>query len=264
MEDVDIKSAFSSFRNFGQDFLKADNISGKLSGSLSVLLPADSLWKIDIKSISAEGKYTIADGALIDFEPVKNLSSFIEISELENIRFEELENDFFIRNNFLYTPQMDIRSSAVNLSVSGKHSFENDYEYHVKAFLSEILSRKFRKPKPNTTEFGAVQDDGLGRTSIMLKIEDKGEDVRVSYDMKAAGSEIRNDIKAERKTLKTILNEEYGWFKEDTAAPEKPVSSTPRFRISWEETDTARIEVEEEPEEANENPLKNLFRKKKN
>jgi hypothetical protein len=159
---------------------------------------------------------------------------------------------------------MDVRSSAADLSVSGKHSFDNNYEYHVKALLSEILSRKLRKPKPNTTEFGAVQDDGLGRTSILLKIENKGEDVRVSYDMKAAGSEIRNDIKAERKSLKTILNEEYGWFKEDTAAPEKPAQAKPRFRIAWEETDTARVEVEEEPEEPIENPLKNLFRKKKN
>jgi hypothetical protein len=264
MKEVNINSAFKSFSNFGQDFIKAENISGRLSGSISMLLPADSLWKIDIKSISAEGKYTIADGALIDFEPVKQLGSFIEISELENIRFEELENDFFIRNNFLYIPQMEVRSSAADLSVSGKHSFDNDYEYHVKALLSEILSRKFRKPKPNTTEFGAVQDDGLGRTSILLKIENRGEDVRVSYDMKAAGSEIRNDIKAERKTLKTILNEEYGWFKEDTAAPEKPAPSKPRFRIAWEETDTASVEVEEEPEEPIENPLKNLFRKKKN
>ncbi len=264
MQEVNINSAFISFSNFGQDFLKAENISGKLSGSISMLLPADSLWKIDIKSISAEGKYIIADGALIDFEPVKQLSSFVEISELENIRFEELENDFFIRNNLLYIPQMDVRSSAADLSVSGKHSFDNNYEYHVKALLSEILSRKLRKPKPNTTEFGAVQDDGLGRTSILLKIENKGEDVRVSYDMKAAGSEIRNDIKAERKSLKTILNEEYGWFKEDTAAPEKPAQAKPRFRIAWEETDTARVEVEEEPEEPIENPLKNLFRKKKN
>jgi len=264
MQEVNINSAFRSFSNFGQDFLKAENISGKLSGSISMLLPADSLWKIDIKSISAEGKYTIADGALIDFEPVKQLSSFIEISELENIRFEELENDFFIRNNLLYIPQMDVRSSAADLSVSGKHSFDNDYEYHVKALLSEILSRKFRKSKPNTTEFGAVQDDGLGRTSILLKIENKGEDVRVSYDMKAAGSEIRNDIKTERKSLRTILNEEYGWFKADTAAPEKPAQAKPRFRIAWEETDTARVEVEEEPEEPIENPLKNLFRKKKN
>jgi hypothetical protein len=225
-----------------------------------LLLPADSLRKIDVKSVNAEGKYVVVNGALIDFEPVKQLSAFIELSELENIRFEQLENDFFIRNNFLYIPQMDVKSSAADLSVNGRHGFDNDYEYHVRVLLSEILSKKLKKPKPNTTEFGAVKDDGLGRTSVLLKIEDRGEDVKVSYDMKAAGNEIRKDIKAERETLKTILNEEYGWFKKDTVETRKPVSGTPRFRITWDETDTAK--VQEQPEEPGENPLKNLFKKR--
>ncbi len=261
LEKVNINSAFRSFNNFGQDFLKAENINGNLSGSLSLLLPADSLLKIDIKSINAEGKYVLANGALIDFEPVKQLSSFIELSELENISFEQLENDFFIRNNILFIPQMDIKSSAADLSVNGKHSFNNDYEYHVKILLSEMLSKKLKKTKLNTTEFGAVKDDGLGRTSVLLKIENNGEDVKVGYDIKAAGNQIKNDIRTERKTLKTILNEEYGWFKNDTAVTEKPAAGTPRFKITWEETDTVQVETEEPPEENN--ILKNLLKKKK-
>ena len=138
-----------------------------------------------IKSLTAEGKYILVNGALINFDPVKELSSFIELSELENIHFEKLENDFFIRNNFLYIPQMDVKSSAADLSVNGKHSFDNDYEYHVKMLLSEILSKKRKKNKSNVTEFGVVEDDGLGRTSLLLKIVNKGEDVKVGYDIKA-------------------------------------------------------------------------------
>ena len=265
LKDININSAFMSFNNFGQDFLRAENINGDLSGSLSLLLPADSLWKIDIKSINAEGEYVIVNGSLVDFDPVRQLSAFIELSELENIRFEQLENDFFIRNNYLYIPQMDVKSTAADLSVNGKHSFDNDYEYHVKILMSEILSRKLKKPKPNTTEFGAVKDDGLGRTSVLLKIESTGDDVKVGYDVKAAGNEIRNDIRTERQTLKTILNEEYGWFKDDTAeaAAEKPAAGVPRFRISWEETDTVTVETAEPPEENRENPLKNLFKKRR-
>jgi hypothetical protein len=262
LEEVNINSAFRAFNNFGQDFLKAENINGNLSGSLSLLLSADSLWKIDIKSINVEGKYVLTDGTLIDFEPVKQLSAFIELSELENIYFEKLENDFFIRNNFLYIPQMKVKSNAADLSVNGKHSFDNNYEYHVKILLSEILSKKLKKPKPNTTEFGAVKDDGLGRTSVLLKIENKGKEVKVGYDVRAAGNEIKNDIRTERQTLKTILNEEYGWFKDDTAVTEKPAATTPRFKITWEETDTVSVEAEEEQPEKN-NVLKNLLKKRR-
>lgn len=263
LEEINIKSAFISFNDFGQNFIKADNINGNLSGSMSVIIPFDSLLKIDIKSITAEGKFRIVDGALINFAPVKQLSSFIELSELENIRFEKLENDIFIRNNSLYIPQMDVNSSAAYLSLNGKHGFNNDYEYHIRILLSEILSKKFKKPGLNTTEFGAVEDDGLGRTSVLLKIEDKGEEVKVGYDVEAARNIVRDDIKAEKQTLRTILNEEYGWFKNDTPAVEKPAAGTPRFRILWEDTDTISIEENEElPVEKWGNPLKNLFRKK--
>jgi len=237
---IDVNRAFTTFHNFGQDFMKAENIKGTLSGSLSLLLPMDSMLNPQIKSLTAEGKYLIVNGALINFDPVKQLSSFIELSELENISFEKLENDFFIRNNFLYIPQMEVKSSAADLSVNGKHSFDNDYEYHVKILLSEILSKKRKKNKSNVTEFGVVEDDGLGRTSLLLKIVGKGEEAQVGYDMKAASREIKNNIKAERQTLKTILNQEYGWYKSDSSVKQKPAEKKSRFKITWEETDSMK------------------------
>jgi hypothetical protein len=260
-QKININKAFTSFKNFGQNFIKSENLGGLLSGSLSVLIPMDSLMNPVIKSITAEGKYLLENGALINFEPIKELSDFIELSELEDIKFEKLENDFFIRNNTLFLPQMDVKSSAADLAVNGKHDFDNNYEYHIKILLSQILSKKIRKPKPNTTEFGAIKDEGLGRTSVLLKIVNKGEDVKVTYDAKAAGSQIKNDIKTERQSLKTILNEEYGWFKNDTAVTKKPATSAPRFKITWEETDTVKTETEIPPAK-NENPVKNLFKKK--
>ena len=236
--NADVNMAFTSFQNFGQNFLKAENIAGSLSGSFSLLLPLDSLLNPQVNSLTAAGKYTLVNGALINFEPVKELSSYIEVSELENIHFEKLENDFFIRSYYVYIPQMEVRSSAVDLSVNGKHSFDNDYEYHVKVLLSEILSRQRKKNKTNVTEFGEVQDDGLGRTSMLLKIVYKpeyGDDIKVSYDMKAAASEVKNNLNSEKKTIKTILNQEYGWFKNDTASIEKPAEKKPRFKVTWDD-----------------------------
>lgn len=240
LDKIDIRKTFTSFNNFGQNFIKAENLDGSLSGSLSLLLPFDSIMHPVIKGITAEGKYVISRGALIEFDPVKELSSFIELSELKTIHFEELENDFFIRNNYLYIPQMEVKSSAADLSVSGKHDFDNNYEYHVKIQLSELLSSKVRKPRPNTTEFGAVQDDGLGRTSLLLRIVNKGEDVKVSYDVKAVGNQIKNDIKTERQTLRKILNEEYGLYPADSVEKKKPDRGNPRFRVIWEERDTVK------------------------
>jgi hypothetical protein len=261
LAEVDVNKAFTTFHNFGQDFVKAENLSGDLSGTLSVLVPLDSMLNTQFKSLTAEGKYTLENGALINFDPIKELSAFIELSELENIHFEKLENDFFIKNNFVYVPQMDVKSSAADLSVSGKHSFDNDYEYHVKILLSELLSKKRKKNKSNANEFGVVEDDGLGRTSMLLKIVNKGEDVKVSYDVKAAGTSVKNNIKSERQTMKTILNQEYGWYKSDTTVKQKPAEKKTRFRITWDETDSTK-NVANPPPAKKENTIKNIFKKK--
>jgi hypothetical protein len=240
VKNIDVNKAFTTFHNFGQSFLKAENIKGTLSGSLSLLFPLDSVLTFHINTLTAEGNYHIVNGELINFDPVKQLSSFIALSELENISFEQLDNSFFIRNNWLFIPQMEVKSSAADLSVNGKHSFDNNYEYHVRILLSEILSRKRVKNKNNVTEFGVVEDDGLGRTSLLLKIIGKGDEAKVGYDMNAAGAVLKNNIKKEKQTLKTILNQEYGWYKNDSAVNQKPAEKKSRFRITWEDDDTVK------------------------
>ncbi len=261
VSNVDVKKSFISFNNFGQNFLKAENIAGSLSGTITLLLPADSLLNPLMKSLVAEGKYSLSDGALINFDPVKALSKFISLSELENIKFDRLDNDFFIRNNYFYIPVMQIRSSAVDLAVNGKHSFDNAYEYHVEMLLSEILSRKARKNRKASSEFEEIEDDGLGRTRVFLKLVGKGEDVEVSYDMKAAGSKIKNDLRNERQTLKNILNEEYGWYPSEAEQGKKESGSKPRFRISWEGAETTDAE-QKPPQEKKDGGIRKIFRKK--
>ena len=106
----------------------------------------------------------------------------------------------------------------------------------MKILLSEILSNKFKRNRRNAPEFGAVQDDGLGRTSILLVIDPKG----ARYDMKAVGDRIRQDIKEEKENLRTILNEEYGWFenrseKKGDVGERNATTEDSRFKIEWEE-----------------------------
>ncbi|MBA4321352.1 MAG: hypothetical protein C0408_00895 [Odoribacter sp.] len=261
LEGIDINKAFISFNNLGQDFIKAENLEGTLSGKISLLMPLDSVLNYNFKTITAEGKYTLTQGALVNFEPVKSLSRFIELSELENITFSKLENDFYIRNNYIAIPQMDIKSSASDFTVSGIHSFDNDYEYHVKMYLSELLSKKAKKNKPYSTEFGAVEEDGLGRTSIFLKISGIGEDIKVGYDLKAASGNVRQNLKSEKEYLKNILNKEYGWFKKDSAIKQE-TAPKPRFRIEWEETDSTKNQVDTSSV-TKERGIKRIFKKKK-
>jgi len=260
IKNINIQKCFSSFGNFGQNFIRSENLSGNLSGTLKIMMQLDSLLKPEIKSVNAEGNYLIENGTLINFEPVKALSKFIDINELENISFSKLENNFYIKNNYLAIPQMDIISSAVNFSVSGTHNFENTYEYHVKVYLSELLSGKMKKNK-TMTDFGAIEDDGLGRTSVFLKITGKGNDIKVAYDLKAAGVKIKESLNNEKNNLRKILNEEHGLFKKDTSVSIEP-APRPKFKIEWEETDNAEIKQDTINKQEKNNILNRIFRKR--
>jgi hypothetical protein len=261
ISDININTTFRNFGNFGQDFIRAENLNGELTGNLVILMPADTLFNPVKEAIVAEGNYVITNGSLIDFEPVKELSAFVELSELENIHFARLENEFFIRNKYFYVPQMDVRSSAADLTINGKHSFDNQFEYHVKIRLSELLSKKRKKAGNNVSEFGVVEDDGLGRTSLLLKIESKGDEIKVGYDVKAAGAKVKSGIKSEKQTLKKILNEEYGLFKNDTIPEQKPAVKKQRFRITWDESDSLSSKPVMDTAKKT-NTIKSLFRKK--
>ena len=79
--------------------------------------------------------------------------------------------------------------------------------------------------------------------------------------MKAAGTEVKNNIKKERQTLKTILNQEYGWYKKDSSAIQKPEEKKSRFKIKWDDGDTLK-NMADPPVVKKDNAVKNLFRKK--
>jgi hypothetical protein len=72
----------------------------------------------------------------------------------------------------------------------------------------------------------------------LLKIVGKGDVAKVGYDMKAAGTEVKNNMKKEKQSLKSILNKEYGWYKNDSTLNNKTPEKKTRFKIKWDDGDT--------------------------
>lgn len=255
---IDINNAFVSFNNFGQTFILAENLRGTLTGRYEMKMDLDGRFQPDLGSISSDGFFTIDNGELVSFPPVMSLSRFIEISELENIRFSRLENEFYIKAGVFAIPQMEIRSSAADFGISGKHLFNGDYEYHLRVLLSQILSRKAPKKTPNN-EFGIVEDNELGRTSLFLLLSKNGDKETITYDARAARSMIREDLRREKQSLKVILKEELGWYGKDTTVTRQE-EQKPRFRIIWDEVvepDTIKVDTVKKDQKGN--PVRSLF-----
>jgi len=235
LNDVDIKKGFDVFENFGQDYIKSTNIGGNLTGEFYFSALTDSALSIFPASIENVSDFKIHNGELKQFEPLQKLSKFISVTELEHVKFSELSNRITIEDKKINIPKMDIHSSALDLTISGYHNFDGSYSYNMNLLLSEILSRK---AKQDVHEHGIVQDDGVGNTRLFLLMKGDTAESTIKYDKKGVKEKIRQDVQKEKSNLKQILNEEFGFFKKDSAINKEDSNLQQRddFDIQWEDS----------------------------
>jgi hypothetical protein len=241
IKNLNIEKVFYSFNNFNQEFIKDENLKGSLSGDVQLSMSFDTIFRPYKNEINSNINISLLDGELNNFEPAKRLSKFIEINELENIKFSELKNNILINNNTVLIPEMSINSSAFDITASGTHNFDNYFDYKVKVNLSEILSGKAKNKLENQENF--VIEEGGSRASLFLSISGTPEDFKVKYDRLEAMKNIRESMKEEKNTLKNILNEEFGWFKKDSSILEDTkIQNEPVFKLDWEEENKDSLE----------------------
>lgn len=219
--EVDIHKTFKSFGNFGQNSLRSEHLKGTANINFSL----NSLWsktlEVDLKSIKSNVDFSITNGELLNFEPLEALSSFVALEELREIQFSELSNQILIQNEVVTIPRFEVLSSAINLSIAGTHNFNNDIDYHITLLMSEILGKKVKKPEG--TEFGYVEDDGLTKKAkLYLKMTGNVDDPKISYDTKELKNNLKQKFETEKNTVKGLLKEEFGLFKKDTTIKKTP------------------------------------------
>lgn len=226
---VNIQKMFRSFENFGQNSLTDKQIRGTLFAQVSYSSHLNKNLKTDPSSVTAKADIRVENGELVDYKPLMGLSKYIRLEELKDVKFSSLNNIIEIRDQTIYIPEMEVRSTALNLQLTGTHSFKNEIDYHLKLLLSELLSRKIKKPKE---DFGVIQDDGLGKTTLFIRITGTTENPVFKYDAKSAIQKVMNDFKKERENLKNL-------FKKDSLSVIEKRSTelqeNGKFIIHWEE-----------------------------
>jgi hypothetical protein len=215
-QQINIQELFTAFNNFAQNFIVDKNIKGNLNGTIGFYAQWDSTLRFLPKSLEADGKLEITDGELVQFEPMMKLSKYINVDELRIIHFKTLRNDIHIQDRTVTIPEMDIHSSAFNISAAGQQTFDNLFEYRVNVLLSEVLFNKARKKKNEMNEF-MVEDDPKSQTTIPLIIAGTPNDFYVKFDRKRAFS----------------LTKRNG---DKTPVPKSDLPGAGNFKIEWEET----------------------------
>ena len=203
---INIRQAFNSFNNFNQSFIESKHIKGIGSANINLSAVWDNKMNFIKERLTMNSNLSIEKGELINFKPLRNLSNFVNVEDLKDVKFSKLENKIEIKDNLITIPEMQIVSSALSLIVSGTHSLNNVINYDITLLLSELMSNEFRKKNTKiNNEIGEIKSNNEGLSTIYLKMIGTTEDTKVEFDNIKFRAKINNKIEKEKESIKEIL-----------------------------------------------------------
>ena len=257
-DKVVFEPLFKEWNNFDQQVVASENIKGSAEVRLDFLGPFDLYEGKDLKNqFQARAWIKISDGSL------RNVSAFKEITEslrssaakllistkkidafekkLMDLSFETLENEIIINNGVILIPEMKIRSNALDVNLSGTHSFENQIDYSFDFRFREI------KTSGSDSEFGEVIDDGTG-FRIYLRMHGNLENPVFEWDKEAMKADKEAKREEAKEDFKSLLKSGFGINQKDTTIQEYKKESLPKEKVLMEFNKDS-IEEEFSPEE---------------
>jgi hypothetical protein len=217
LSNIDAKFAFVQLENFGQNVLLAKHVEGQVSANIYLLAETDKKLNFIKDKIYTKTKLRISKGELNEFGPLVELQDFMKKEfkmrfDLNNLKFETLENNIEIINKRIFIPEMAIRTKDINMDISGKHTFDQEIDYLFKIKHSEI----FKASKQNKIEekYGVIENEDRTAT-LPLKMTGDIDNPKFSYDLKEQRIIITQNIKKEYNTIKAAFKKEFLGDKEN-------------------------------------------------
>jgi|GEM_PF-314349 len=148
-EQVDVQEFFRQAENFGQEVLQYRHVRGEMNAKLafSAKWAPDGTFLYD--DLRVYGDVDIENGEMYNFELFYDFATYVKLKDLKHIKFTRLHNLFEIRKSRLYIPAMFMQSNALNLTLSGEHRFDNNFNYNIKINAGQVLFSKFKKYNPD-------------------------------------------------------------------------------------------------------------------
>lgn len=218
LKNININDAFKQCNNFGQTNITDKNIKGIYNGSVDLTSVWDEKLNCKKDKIYALLKVKITNGELNNYKPLESLSKFVSLTDLQNLKFAELNNTIEIKEQTLIIPKMLIENNAVNITLSGSQNFDNFLDYNLKVNLSEILRKKL-KPKDNA--FGEEDEKRKG-LNLFINMRGLVDNLKFTYSKTDVKENVKVNIKKEGETIKEILKKEFGITPNNQSNNQKP------------------------------------------
>lgn len=206
LDKINIQRLFTVCNNFGQTELTDKNLSGTLNGQIELIGVWSEALECDLNKLYVSANVKITSGQLVHYKPLESLSRFVDVNELRNIRFSDLNNTIQITNKTIFIPSFEIKNNALNLTLEGTHTFDNFIDYKAKIKLSELVWKN-RKQRPNDFNEEETPDKGA---NIYLSMKGPIDNFKVTWDKKTVRQKVKQDLKTEQKNISDILKKELG------------------------------------------------------
>ncbi|MFM7021406.1 MAG: AsmA-like C-terminal region-containing protein [Flavobacteriales bacterium] len=242
LEKINVKKLFYQFENFSQDFIMDKHMEGILSSDIHFKAESDSTLDIDLSKMYTLAHIKIENGKLIEFPSMIELDEFLskeykmKFNNLGNLSFSTLENDIKIEKSTIVIPSMIIKSSALNLEISGTHTFDMAIDYHFKIKSSELM-KAYRSKKKSDNEFIEEEED-ISET-IPFYMKGTTENPEFGYDKAVKKDLAKSKMEQEKEKFKEAFKKEFGVKKEEKPIEKKDdkkqVEDNSRFDVQWED-----------------------------
>ncbi len=223
--NINFTKLFKEWQDFKQEVIKSQNIEGDAQANVEF----EALF--DLRSGIMSNSIVARAGIQIDNGRLRNVGAFNSIIEslrssvvkrvlkkedidafgdkLKDLKFEQLKNTIVIKDEVLTIPSMSIKSSALDVELSGKHTFDNQIDYRFGFYFRDLKQQR-------VTEFGIEDDDGLGMSVFMQMYGDLANP-SIKWDFESWKENIKAYNEEEKKNMKSMLKTEFGLFKNDTS-----------------------------------------------
>lgn len=142
MANVDVSRLFRAFENFGQDGITDQNLEGKMTAKINASLQLTETGKVIPSSLVSTVDFSLKDGALNNYEPVKKIQNFIfKKRDFDNIRFAELKDRLDIKDREIKINRMEIQSSVLSMFVEGVYSLKGNTDISIQVPLNNLKKR---------------------------------------------------------------------------------------------------------------------------
>jgi len=252
-----VDSLFKAFGNFDQTFIGYEHLSGKISADIKLRGVYEN-GKLLNSKLYCLSNLEITEGSLRNYEPLKKLSGFVNLKELEKINFKRLKNTIRIENGEIVIPEMLIENNALNINLSGVHKLSGSFDYRMRIKLKDLLWAKNKSANRFRNDLGIVEQEESDGGSIFIKLIGTPDNYNFKYDkdraietlgkrLKQEGAAMRDIFKQDKAIKKSqtdgkknsgfiisdpLENKEKGLTTDTTKT--KPLKKNSGFKIDWE------------------------------